>query len=794
MQNRIDPLQLLSRTDKWFVGGGTAGVYAPPFPTYADVPGFWDESYYADIRLERLFGFMILDASGSPISLHRVIRRWRPDRLTQMYILGGQPGITLTEERVITPSNVFSVKLTFSTSEPSRNRLNLIAWTMQPSGELKPEVRSTTQVSTVDVLREPDVISYARCILFGETADTPADVYGWNESPSKTGKVPQDRVARRLFIAMGADRLPDSTTINLCEGTPSAPLYDLSVFPEKFRNGSLAQENDSTAGWNPNGLLHIAQHYVLEPRQGQDDTICFGAAVALKRERAVASLRSDVASDPIAISERAWRDYFNSLPHLTSSDEHIVRYYWYRWYGLRLMTVDMRAETEPGREAGHQNLRHPCVFEGPGAFRSHVSYSAQCHAREASWMADRSVAMGSIENFLAAQNADGESENRGFIPGHLYLWQNERGFYHADWGTVAMQLYLLSGDRNFVRRVYPGLSRYADYIERVRDKQGSGLVDILDQGETGQEYMSRYMFADQGADTWKSIRMKGVDSSCYGFSLYATLSSFAEMLGYRSESQRFKRLAALTRDAIRDKMWDSEAGIFKDYDSETRAQSPYSAAVGFYPLMYDIASEPHLSALLVTLADPDRFGTLYPVPSSPVNDPYFDASGAWKGKRTNCPWNGRTWPMTNSHVVDAFAHGARKLSRTAAPAAAEKLHQFIKMLFFDGDPALPNSYEHYNPNTGTPSLYRGIDDYQHSWVIDLIIRHIAGIQPEPGPGGGILIDPLPAGISSFDLQDVPVRGHLVGVRWSAGAGFIVTVNGTDRVCLDNPCTIEIDPK
>ena len=53
-----------------------------------------------------------------------------------------------------------------------------------------------------------------------------------------------------------------------------------------------------------------------------------------------------------------------------------------------------------------------------------------------------------------------------------------------------------------------------------------------------------------------------------------------------------------------------------------------------------------------------------------MDDPYFDAEADWKGKRTNCPWNGRVWPMTNSHVADALAHAARTLACELRPAAA----------------------------------------------------------------------------------------------------------------------------
>ena len=47
--------------------------------------------------------------------------------------------------------------------------------------------------------------------------------------------------------------------------------------------------------------------------------------------------------------------------------------------------------------------------------------------------------------------------------------------------------------------------------------------------------------------------------------------------------------------------------------------------------------------------------TTYPVPSSSADDPFYNADGLWKGERKNCPWNGRVWPMTNSHIAEVLA-------------------------------------------------------------------------------------------------------------------------------------------
>jgi hypothetical protein len=581
-------------------------------------------------------------------------------------------------------------------------------------------------------------------------------------------------------VALGGSRLPDSWTVNLAEYAEASPLWQVSVFPEKFRGGMLAQEMQADAGWNPNGLLHLALHYVAEASPGSADALTFGASLALDRETALANLRADMAGDVVAQSRRNWEDYFASVPYFECDDPYLEHYYWYRWYGLRLLTVNMGAYTLP----------FPCIFEGIGAFRSHITYSAQCHMRETSWMRDRAVAMGSLENFLANQIEQEGHPDDGFLPGHLYLWRRDRGFYHANWGASALQVYYLTGDRDFVRRVYPGLERYATYFDRERDREHSGLYDVIDQGETGQEYMSRYLFVDEAADSWGKIQVKGVDATCYLYELQRALAVFARALGQDEDADHWDEKADTTADAICDLMWDEETRIFKDVHPQTFALSPFKAAIGFYPFLSDIATEEHLSSF-AHLTNPATFGTPYPVPASSADDPYFDAEAEWKGKRTNCPWNGRVWPMTNSHVAEALANAARALDPNLRPLAAAFITQFVRMLFHDGDPKRPNCYEHYNPYTGMPSLYRGVDDYQHSWIVDLILKHVVGVQPEPGPNGALVIDPLPFGRKRFRAEGIPVRGHLIDVLVSFAEGFIVIVDGRERVQLPEPQRVEI---
>jgi len=131
--------------------------------------------------------------------------------------------------------------------------------------------------------------------------------------------------------------------------------------------------------------------------------------------------------------------------------------------------------------------------------------------------------------------------------------------------------------------------------------------------------------------------------------------------------------------------------------------------------------------------------------------------------------------MTNSHVLEALAVTAQAFAPDLAPAAAHMLRQFCAMMTTSGDLARPNTYEHYHPYTGTASYYRGIDDYMHSYLIDLIIRFAAGLQPQPD--GSLVVHPLPLGLDSFTLTDAPYRGRRIGVQWQTNTGLTVSLDG-----------------
>ncbi len=410
--------------------------------------------------------------------------------------------------------------------------------------------------------------------------------------------------------------------------------------------------------------------------------------------------------------------------------------------------------------------------------------------RELRWLPDPARARGAILTFLDHQREDGS------LPGRVYLDHMHRtDAYIADWGGALLAVDAVHPDTGFLRAAYGPLGRYADWLDADRDPDGTGLLHVRDPYETGQEYMSRYTTVDPEADRQHfefRLGLKGVDITVYAYRLRRALARVAARLGRSGDVAAHDAAADRIGRAVRDSsMWDPDTGMFSDLDAFTMERTGVAAAVCFYPYMTDIAGPEHLDGLARNLLDPDRFWLPFPVPSTAADDPSFDPYGRWKGVRRNCPWNGRVWPMTNAHLVDALGRAAELEPRFRDPAA-ELLERTVHMLFHDSDPERPNSFEHYSPLTGRPSLYRGIDDYQHAWINDLVIRWAAGFRPRYDDGGaGVVVDPLPLRLDRLRVDGLPFRGQTVAVERD-GRTVRVEVDGTIRAQGEMGTPLELD--
>ncbi len=739
------PLELLGRSDKWYLGAGEGLLWAPPFPAWLHAPGFWDEAHLFEYPLAPLFTVSFVDDDGREIALEAGTPTWTPAALTVPYRAGAR--LEFTESKMVLPGFVLGSEWQIVNDGGTPVRMHAIAWTTAPGAETEPE----------EIVWSGSALAWGRFLRDRKGHELPA----------------------RLELALA--RGTDSWGAIRSERTADQPRFQLTPFWDRWdpTKGGLQSRGD-LGGITPEGLVYLGLHRVLEIPPGGTQRLAVALRVApeLESSGGVARQAPPVrkASTFETASRASWEEFFAGVPQFRCSDPYFERYWAYRWYGLRLNRI----------APGWGNYVAPTVSEGIAYFHNPITYSAQCHMRELRWAKDPEWARGVLRTFIAHQKADGSFHGRIYA-NHL----EGTDFYHADWGGALLALDAVHPDDAFLREVLPALEGYADWMVLARDGEATGMFDVVDQFETGQEYMSRYQAVDPDADRrgWENaIRLKGIDVTTYAYALFDALAR----LGPRAalDTGKWRRLADRTRDALLTKMWDAKQGMFSDVNPETKRRTHVRAAVCFYPYFTDVVGGDHLSGFVQNLFDPRLFWKPFPVPSSAGTDALYDPDAAWKGKRHNCPWNGRVWPMTNSHIAEAIATVAQAHLPALRAHLAEFVSKYVRMMFWDGDASRPNCFEHYHPVTGRPSAYRGIDDYQHSWVADLIVQYVIGLRA--AGEGKCIVDPMPFTLDGFEATGLPMQGASIDVS-RVGDAVRVVVNGTEaaRGRLGEPIEVRL---
>src|SRR5437899_9407545 len=147
-------LDLLTRTDKWYLSAGEGLLWAPPFPVWLEAPGFWDEARVLEYALQPVFSVAFVDEAGREIPLSAQRRRWTPAALEVPY--APVQGLELVETRMVLPGFVLGSEGQIVNVGVARVRLNAIAWTTAPGEEVEPgdHVITEFQISYSRVLQD----------------------------------------------------------------------------------------------------------------------------------------------------------------------------------------------------------------------------------------------------------------------------------------------------------------------------------------------------------------------------------------------------------------------------------------------------------------------------------------------------------------------------------------------------------------------------------------------------------------------------------------------------------------
>ena len=232
------------------------------------------------------------------------------------------------------------------------------------------------------------------------------------------------------------------------------------------------------------------------------------------------------------------------------------------------------------------------------------------------------------------------------------------------------------------------------------------------------------------------------------------------------------------------KQWDPRTEFFYDLHHRTDERAMVRNVVGFYPWWADLTDERHTAGLRRALG-PEHFGGAAAYPSVAQDCPAFRPSGGWMGRfikgRNGCMWNGPSWPYTTAIALDAIGRNVDHAPDLAA-AFASGFWALARQHFRDGDVAVPYLVEHYDGLTGEPISDE--PDYNHSYLVDLIVRYVAGVRLEDGTRA---LEPVDVGLGELRLAGLPVGGCRLTIELTGrGEKRSARVLCGDQVLVDGP--------
>lgn len=176
------------------------------------------------------------------------------------------------------------------------------------------------------------------------------------------------------------------------------------------------------------------------------------------------------------------------------------------------------------------------------------------------------------------------------------------------------------------------------------------------------------------------------------------MSKISNELGYDKETLYYNDLADVVEKEIRTKMWNDNDGFFYNLDKNGN-QIPIASITGLSPITLEDISKEQLTSLLDKIESPEWFGTPYPLPSLPVNSPYYDPH--YTERRL---WRGPAWIITNHIIaeeglvkqIERFQHDKKLSDRMIN--SLKRLVEKTEELPGKNDPV--NFFEFYDPENG----------------------------------------------------------------------------------------------
>jgi hypothetical protein len=542
----------------------------------------------------------------------------------------------------------------------------------------------------------------------------------------------------------------------------------------------------------------------LKPGESKQFIVC--AAFGIKGQdspdllvkRASTYAESSSTIDQVMESQQnEYQSWFEKAPTFDSSDPVLNKTWKYRWFLLRHNLSDP--------QYGH--LSHPLFYEGRShkkskkpfskggwEFSKLINLSVPLHIMDARWYHDPAYCEGALLNMKDAPSEDGMFRCLT-VDTVMHSFAN-----FSCWS--AYQLYLVHRNIETISDLLPAMKLNVRAWNHVHGNETDHLMIEHKHTRTGKEYQPSYWyfhdFPKNPKDKQTYTHLKRVDRAVYHYLNTLGVAKLCEITG-DSEADVYYHQAEKIKQDILEKMWDAPSQFFYDLHYQTDEKALVKNIVGIYPGWAQIIDD-RFNGMIEHLFDEKEFHTKCPFPSVSLDCPAYAKDGGWMGHfvkgRNGCVWDGPTWPYTNSIALDALARESKRRNHQFDSQFAHYLREYSFLHFMHRDLNQPGLVEHYNSETGEPLSDE--QEYNHSYYIDLLISHVAGLSVEKER---LVLDPLHIGLDYFCLDRVKVKGLELRITYrkpgsslesqSIEEGYRLFVNGKLVFRNDTLCRIEL---
>lgn len=307
-------------------------------------------------------------------------------------------------------------------------------------------------------------------------------------------------------------------------------------------------------------------------------------------------------------------------------------------------------------------------------------------------------------------------EDRGGDGGN---W-NERNSKPALATWAVWKVYEATGDKEFLKEMYPKLKAYHEWWYTNRDHNKNGIAEyggmvhrynnspeeiiLAAAWESGMDNAVRFDVEGYGEDdigvkvfenrdvqenlVGYSINQESVDLNSFLYAEKVYLGKIADILGYTQESKDFFEKAVYVKNYINDNMYDEATGYYYDLQFDHAGNTKLlvnrgKGTEGYIPLWANAADDEKAKKVVENILDENVMNTYLPFPTAAKDNPKYDPTKYWRGP----VWLDQAY----FGIIGLNNYGYKKEARDLTI----KLFENSEGLLEDGA-----IRENYNPETG----------------------------------------------------------------------------------------------